>query len=429
VQVGIRPRMLKAVVGKGNKEFATMRQQDALEFLQHLLDMIEKKEHASKRFDPTSGFKFKVEERLECGKSGKVKYTHRYDNTLQLRIPMEKVINQREFAEFEKIKKEKEEKGEKVQEKDTVRPEVNFEDCLKTVAEMERVDGFYSTAAKAHTFAKKTTRLASFPDHLIVALRKFVIKDGWVPQKLDVFVNVPDVIDLAFLRARGKQANEEELAEADEEESSSSSSSSGDSASVTINAEIVAQLMSLGMGFSDNRCKRAVLNTGNTDADAAMNWIFAHMDDSGLDDPIENAPKQQQQSKSKGGTQFSEEAIGMLTAMGFNSDQAVRALKATDGNLERAADWIFSHADDMETDVADVSDKNKGAPDKQVTDGSSKYQLVGIISHIGASTLSGHYVCHIKKEGKWVIYNDRKVAESENPPIKMAYLYFFTRIK
>lgn len=46
---------------------------------------------------------------------------------------------------------------------------------------------------------------------------------------------------------------------------------------------------------------------------------------------------------------------------------------------------------------------------------------------MGTSTMVGHYVCHIKKEGRWVIYNDEKVALSENPPRDLAYLYLYQR--
>ena len=35
-------------------------------------------------------------------------------------------------------------------------------------------------------------------------------------------------------------------------------------------------------------------------------------------------------------------SIGFLTNMGFGHDQAVRALKVTQGNLERAANWLLS---------------------------------------------------------------------------------------
>ena len=42
-------------------------------------------------------------------------------------------------------------------------------------------------------------------------------------------------------------------------------------------------------------------------------------------------------------------------------------------------------------------------------DGEGKYTLTEIISHIGKSTDHGHYVCHIKKDGQWVLFNDEKV--------------------
>lgn len=33
------------------------------------------------------------------------------------------------------------------------------------------------------------------------------------------------------------------------------------------------------------------------------------------------------------------------------------------------------------------------------------YELFAFISHMGTSTMSGHYVCHIKKEGRYADYN------------------------
>lgn len=40
-QVGIAPRMFKALVGRGHPEFSTNRQQDAQEFLLHFINMVE----------------------------------------------------------------------------------------------------------------------------------------------------------------------------------------------------------------------------------------------------------------------------------------------------------------------------------------------------------------------------------------------------
>ena len=53
---------------------------------------------------------------------------------------------------------------------------------------------------------------------------------------------------------------------------------------------------------------------------------------------------------------------------------------------------------------------------------------MAFISHMGTSVLVGHYVCHILKEGRWVIYNDGKVALSEKPPKGLGYLYLYQRI-
>ena len=58
----------------------------------------------------------------------------------------------------------------------------------------------------------------------------------------------------------------------------------------------------------------------------------------------------------------------------------------------------------------------------------SEYQLVAFISHMGTSTMVGHYVCHIYRDGHWVIYNDNKVALSENPPKELGYLYLYQRL-
>ncbi|KAJ8354937.1 hypothetical protein SKAU_G00225040 [Synaphobranchus kaupii] len=47
---------------------------------------------------------------------------------------------------------------------------------------------------------------------------------------------------------------------------------------------------------------------------------------------------------------------------------------------------------------------------------------------MGATTMCGHYVCHIKKDQQWVIFNDQKVCASEKPPKDLGYLYFYRRV-
>jgi len=45
------------------------------------------------------------------------------------------------------------------------------------------------------------------------------------------------------------------------------------------NADAMQQLG--GMGFSEIRCQKALLASGNSSAEAAMEWLFAHMEDPG----------------------------------------------------------------------------------------------------------------------------------------------------
>lgn len=43
------------------------------------------------------------------------------------------------------------------------------------------------------------------------------------------------------------------------------------------------------------------------------------------------------------------DALDMVMSMGFTKEQATKALKATNNNLERAADWVFSHSSELDT--------------------------------------------------------------------------------
>jgi ubiquitin carboxyl-terminal hydrolase 5/13 len=52
--------------------------------------------------------------------------------------------------------------------------------------------------------------------------------------------------------------------------------------------------------------------------------------------------------------------------MGFTRAQAVRALKATDNDVERAADWIFSHQAEL-----DSEDSQGGTVEPTFRDGGS----------------------------------------------------------
>jgi len=63
-QDGIKPQLFKTLIGKGHPEFQGGQQQDAQEYLMHLLEKITRAEKALKASDPGAVFDFEMEERF-----------------------------------------------------------------------------------------------------------------------------------------------------------------------------------------------------------------------------------------------------------------------------------------------------------------------------------------------------------------------------
>jgi len=127
----------------------------------------------------------------------------------------------------------------------------------------------------------------------VIHAKKFQLVN-WVPTKLDIPINLPpsDILSLDKYIGKGLQDGEVELP-GDEPGKGTCLScrrslnrrvppeeSSGLPA---FNAEAMAQLE--GMGFPEVRCQKALLATGNADPTAAMEWLFAHMEDPGMNLP------------------------------------------------------------------------------------------------------------------------------------------------
>lgn len=62
-------------------------------------------------------------------------------------------------------------------------------------------------------FLRRTARLATMPDYLLLHLKKFTLREDWTSIKLDVAVEIPDELDLSSLKGVGLQPNEELLPE------------------------------------------------------------------------------------------------------------------------------------------------------------------------------------------------------------------------
>uniref|UniRef100_A0A672LZK8 Ubiquitin carboxyl-terminal hydrolase n=1 Tax=Sinocyclocheilus grahami TaxID=75366 RepID=A0A672LZK8_SINGR len=405
-QLGIAPRMFKALVGRGHPEFSTNRQQDAQEFLLHFINMVER--NCRSGMNPSEAFRFLVEEKIVCQQSQKAKYTQRVDYIVQLPVPMDQATNMEELHEAERRREEADSSG--APPPAAPRAQIPFAACFAALSEPETLTDFWSSAVQAKTTATKTTHFASFPDHLVIQIKKFTFGLDWVPKKLDVSIDVPDTLDLSALHAMGQQPGEELLPEVappplmtpDVEVKGilgSHGNEEDDSLyspllSPVLDDSTVSQLCE--MGFPLEACRKAVYYTGNTGIDAAMNWVMGHMED-----PDFSAPLVLPGSSSAPGTtpteSLPEEHLATIVSMGFSRDQATRALRATSMSFFSFSISLYhcSYAALIQ-----------------------QYHFFSILM----------FSLLLFASFRWVIFNDQKVCASEKPPKDLGYLYFYRRV-
>ncbi|KAI8437058.1 hypothetical protein MSG28_010427 [Choristoneura fumiferana] len=400
-QPGVACHMFRNLVGKDHPEFQSKRQQDAHEFYLHLLTLLQR--NSRHKPNPSDCLKFSVEERVQCGESRGVRYSTRPEHHLPLPVPLRAADNAPAVRRAEERRAAAAASDQPLDPSTVVRPNIPFAACLDSFMKEETVEQFFSSAVNKKVTAHKITRLATFPDYLLIQLKKFTIKEDWTPAKLDVSVDMPWEVDLSCLRGRGLQPGETPLPDTAVEP--------------TYDAALMAQL--LDMGFPAEACKKALYYTANSGMEAASNWLMEHMTDwdfANKFQPPGAAPAPE--------ANLDEASVEQIMNMGFTRAQAARALSSTQGDVGRAVDWIFSHADELDAWEAPAQ------PDRALgcRDGPEKYKLIAFISHMGTSTMVGHYVCHLLHEGRWVIFNDNKVALSENPPKNLGYLYLYERL-
>lgn len=418
------PRMFKHLIGKDHVDFRTGQQQDAAQFLQYMLEKLDESEMKNEKIKTRTSlfFSFETQDRLVCSADDKVKYTSRAAETVwSLRIPMEKAKIIPKVDEEPEPKKQKQD-GQEDKDGEKPVPTIGFMDCVESWAsECPLEDYRWPHLSDVVHPGTQTTRFINFPRYLWVQIQRYQLGPDWLPYKLEVNLDISEEIDLSPLKAVGPQEGETLIPDVSKPASRTSQDNG-------LSEVALGQL--LDMGFGLNGSKRALVAVGGSNFEAAMNWIFEHSMDPDFNDPL---PEEGDATPSKS-TEADDAIVQSLTdSLGcFTIDQVRAALKETDGAPDRAADWLFSHMDDLDNAIASLS-KSKNEPHAnstekiQLEDGDGHYQMVGMISHIGKNTGSGHYVAHVKRDGKWVIYNDEKVALSENPPFQHGYLYLFRR--
>ena len=458
----VSPRAFRRLFGKGHPEFATPRQQDAAEYLLHVLDVLGRAEHAALSsgrleaaaaaadaagsgegpprleygpYDPLRAkatqqlFAFAVETKTTCGQTSLVNYKASSHLVLEVPVPKELVPAAAFDDAAAAASDAKRAKLEGAQE-ERPKPKVDLAACLAKWAADETVDDFLSSATGARGVATRAARLKTCPRYLLLKVNRYYVSESWEAKKLDVLIDVPRSLDLSTLRAPTARPAGEGLLPED-----APAAAAADAAAATTivpDESILAQLLS--MGFDENGCKRACVATKNAGPEAAMEWVFGHMGDPDFALPLDETPGGAAAAATAADDEGPDPAhVAELASLGFTPKQATGALKACDGNKERAADWIFSHLDDLDSAVdaaLDASAPPPAAPpaDDDLDDGDATYELKGLVSHIGANTACGHYVAHLRDaDGNFVIFDDEKVAKSEKPPLMLGYVYLYAR--
>jgi ubiquitin carboxyl-terminal hydrolase 5/13 len=377
-QRGLAPAMLKHLVGRGHEEFSTMRQQDAFEFLLHLLKLITRSQHVAPLQDPVEAFRFVLEQRLQCLSCKKVRYRQDEQENISIPVPIRRIPKDSQMDTSTDSGEKKDDK-----EKEEFEP-VTLKECLDIFTSPEHVELTCSSCGSKDGFTKQS-KFRTFPQILAVNARRFELVN-WVPTKQDVPVLVDDA-PFAFdeYKSSGLAPGEEELPE----DADAPSSGGGGSNKFVPNEAALSMLEA--MGFPRVRCEKALHATGNSDAEAASNWLFAHMDDPDIDVPLDLGS-----SSSGASAGPSPEQIEMLAGMGFNAPQARQALKETGGDVERAVEWLFSHPDaagDFGEDVAASGGAEEGGVKERKLPGSetlpARFGLQSIVCHKGSSIHAG----------------------------------------
>ena len=365
-QKGLAPAMLKYLIGRGHEEFSTMRQQDAFELLLHLLKLITRSPHTAPLRDPVQSFRFVMEQRLQCMSCKKVRYRTDEQDNISIPVPVKrKALVANEGSGTEKPKDEFE--------------PVTLKECLDNFTAAEVVELTCPSCGSHDGFLKRSL-FKTFPTILAVNARRFELVN-WVPTKLDIPVVVGDQpFDLDAYHSPGLQDHEQLLPE-DVATSGAPSFIPNDSALASLE----------GMGFPRVRCEKALHATGNSDAETAMNWLFAHMDDPDIDTPLDPGATTGGSSTS---TSVDGESIRMIESMGISAPQARKALKETAGDVNRAVEWVFSHPDDqgdfgeddapMDTPATDGEKAMAGNAELPAT-----FRLQSIVCHKGTSIHAG----------------------------------------
>eukprot|EP00371_Babesia_bovis_P001717 XP_001610364.1 ubiquitin carboxyl-terminal hydrolase [Babesia bovis T2Bo] len=365
--VAVKPSMLKYAIGRDNQRFATGDQQDAEEFFSHLLNTLVDMETEVKRRTKTN-FKLKSFFFFKYRQYLVCESLNKMTyNDNEMHMLCLPLILQSETMELDP----------------TV--EINLQHCVSNWEREQEID--YIDQGKHHV-GVITNALVTLPQYLVIKVDRFFYNMDGTSKKIVNPVVVPQ--EGIVLETQGEVDHKGYIVECNTREPKKAKHQGNDT--------LLQQLMA--MGFQEKLCRLAMEREGNDNIDTCVNWILSNMDVVSEDTPDDKA-----------GVVATNASI--LMDLGYPLELANRAAEKFGDDLAAAVDWLATEDFAPTTQV-----KQKG-----------RYKLWAVISHIGESINTGHYVCHITKHGHWYTYNDAKVLTCDSAPTNNGYLYLFSRLE
>ncbi|KII70965.1 Ubiquitin carboxyl-terminal hydrolase 5 [Thelohanellus kitauei] len=373
---GIRPMMLKKALTSSHAEFKGFTQQDAAEFFLFFLNKLSE----TKTAEIDSLFNFSIKEYYQSNLDpSQIVIRHSRENILRISIQAIKSGFVAQTSDSDK------------------REKIEWETCMELLCSPKPMDCMTVNGQVGP--ASIFNRLGSLPRYLVLQICRYSLDFATLSTvKINVSLCPPLVLDLAKYVETPDFSKTEKISLKLEDKGVPFSE---------FDLEIFNELSK--MGFDSNHILSAIFATKSAGLNQAIEWIISN-------------PVNAQNSEV-----VSPESIELITAMGFQQDQAEKALKIKSGNTEQAIEYLLTNIHSLESDYLKIA---RAVPEDTccINPADAVYELCGFISHMGNSPTIGHYVCHVYKDDQWVLFNDENVAESIDPPFDFGYLYFY-RIK
>ncbi|KAK4537420.1 hypothetical protein CDCA_CDCA12G3445 [Cyanidium caldarium] len=414
LRTGIAPRMFQTLIGRGHSEFATRKQQDAQEFLNHFLERCRQEAQQYGTHDIGQLFSFGIRQKLECCGCHRMRTVDTPAMSLNVPIvrPGETAVEGSGAATVMTRRA-----AAAATANDTVR--VTLMQCLDAMVADETVhfrcaacgrDSPEGGADRPHrdkiarhgtATAYRCERPSSLPKYLVMHMRKFEADDNWVPHKITTAVQLPTTY-----KAGG----------------------TGAEAAVVLD---LAPWLSTDPDADSIPADRRMPDGSEEGSNAAMSDGVI----TGGRGDVASAAASDVSASSP------EEAFTPLMEMGFTEAQARAAMRACAGDAQRAVEWLFEHPDAAEVESPSGASGTSSLPRcsspqrppsatpslASATD--TRFELVAAMVHLGASVHTGHYVAYVRSGSRWILYNDENTFDAGVRPaaLEQAYLLLWRR--